>query len=148
MIGEKIMEFKIGDRVKVKEYADIPEAHRTKAMGRMCGEVGIVTNKLYSEADDSYTYKIQFDNYPRPSTKMWTEEHLDLYEEPTTEYRYEFENLENMVVARLYEVTGDTKTEIARGHGHIIREGVIGIAQASSYALKKIYEKLNGGTLI
>lgn len=142
------MEFMIGDRVRVKEYNDIPETHRAKALGRMCGEVGTIINKFYSEVDGSYAYKVQFDNYPRPSAKMWGEEHLALYVECPTEYLYEFDNLENMVVARLYEVTEDTKTEIARGHGHIMHEGALGIAQASSYALKKIYEKMNGGALI
>ena len=31
------MELKIGDRVKVKEYSDIPESHRTKGIGRLSG---------------------------------------------------------------------------------------------------------------
>ena len=32
-----------------------------------------------------------------------------------------------------------------RGHGHIIHEGAMGIAQASAYALKKIWQKMEGG---
>jgi hypothetical protein len=54
---------------------------------------------------------------------------------------------DNVVIAVLYAVVGDTKTEIARGHGHIMHEGVLGIAQASSYALKRIYMDLNGGSI-
>lgn len=59
-------------------------------------------------------------------------------------YTYELEHLDNLVVARFYEVSGEAKTELARGHGHVIHEGAVGVAQAASYALKKIYEKLGG----
>ena len=62
-------------------------------------------------------------------------------------YTYDFEFLDNLVIARLYEVVEDKKWEIARGHGHIIHEGLVGIAQASSYALKKILEAVNNGSL-
>ena len=135
----------IGDRVKVRDYADIPEEHRAKALGRMSGEIGTVTDKLYSEVYRDFVYTLQLDSYDRSSKKLWLECHLEPYVEATTEYIFEFENLTNVVVAIFYEVCGDSKTEIARGHGHIIHEGALGIAQASSYALKKIYEKMNGG---
>lgn len=142
------MEIKIGDRVKVKEYASIPEDYRNNAISRLCGEIGTVTDKLYSEVNDGFIYRVHFDSYSRPSNKLWTEEHIELYVEPSVEYRFEFENLDNVVVAIFYECFEDSKTEIARGHGHIIHEGALGIAQASSYALKKLYEKMNGGTLV
>lgn len=142
------MEFRIGDRVKVKEYASIHEDYRTQGVARLSGEIGTVTDKLYSEVNDGFIYRVHFDNYTRPSNKLWTEEHLDKYVEPSVEYKYEFENLDNVVIAIFYEVVGDTKTEIGRGHGHIIHEGALGIAQASAYALKKLYEKMNGGSLV
>lgn len=141
------MELKIGDRVKVREYEEIPENLRTKGAASLCGEVGTVADKLYSECHDCYVYRVQFDGYNRISSKMWTEDFLDKIVEQPTEYKYEFDVANNVVVAILYEVVGDRKIEIARGHGHIIRDGAIGIAQASSYALKGIYMKLNGGSL-
>jgi hypothetical protein len=52
-----------------------------------------------------------------------------------------------VVVAKFYELGDDYKEEIARGHGHIIHEGKIGIAQAASYALKKILQKLSENNL-
>jgi hypothetical protein len=58
------------------------------------------------------------------------------------EYRYEFSYLDNVVVAVLNEVGDGYIREVARGHGHIIHEGVEGIAQAASYALKRIYLKV------
>jgi hypothetical protein len=142
------MEFKIGDRVKVKEYANIPENHRTKGVARLHGEVGTVTDKLYSETNEGYIYRVHFDGYDRPSNKLWTEHQLYILIKIPTEYTFEFEYLENVVVAIFYEVIGDTKTEIARGHGHIIHQGALGIAQAASYALKKLYKKMNGGELV
>ena len=47
-------------------------------------------------------------------------------------------------VKEYYEIKDNQKTEIAKGHGHIFHEGVLGIAQAASYALKKLYQKLGG----
>ena len=135
-------EFSIGDRVRVKDYGDIPEAYRTKAIGRLCGEFGKITDKLYSEGTKSFVYSIQFDSYTAQSKKMWTKEMLELVDESVT-YTYEFEFLDNVVVARLFEVRDGIKTvELAKGHGHIIHDGVEGIAQASSYALKRIYRKV------
>ena len=52
----------------------------------------------------------------------------------------------NVVIATLYEMTNDTKSILAKGHGHMIHEGANGIAQAASYACKKLYEAL-GGTI-
>ena len=140
------MDFMIGDRVKVKEYADIIESHRTKGLARLSGEIGTVTDKLYREVNNGFLYRVHFDGYERPSNKMWTEHQLYILIKKPVEYKFEFEYLDNVVVAVFYEVVGDTKTEIARGHGHIIHEGALGIAQAASYALKKMFEKMNGGT--
>ena len=130
-------EFKIGDRVKVKEYYDIPEELQTKGIARFGGEVGTISDKFYSEGQKCHVYSIEFDNYAT-SKKLWKAEMLELVDEEVS-YTYEFEYLDNVVVARLFELREDSKTEIARGHGHIIHEGVLGIAQAASYALRKIF---------
>lgn len=53
----------------------------------------------------------------------------------------------NVVIATLYEVTEDTKSPLAKGHGHMIHEGELGVVQAASYACKKLYESL-GGTFV
>lgn len=140
------MELKIGDRVKVREYEDIPENLRTKGAASLCGEVGTVADKLWSEGNDCYVYRIRFDGFNRISSKMWTADFFELFIEHPVEYKYEFDVANNVVIAVLYEVVGDRKTELARGHGHIIHEGVVGIAQASSYALKRIFMDVNGGS--
>ena len=140
------MEFNIGDRVRVKKYEDIPSEVRHKGMAKQSGNDGEIVDILLSSANDRYVYKIHFDGYDRPSHTMFAGEAIDLVAEldkPT--YSYEFEFLENLVVARLYETVGEQRWEVARGHGHIFHDGINGIAQASSYALKKIYEELKGG---
>lgn len=51
----------------------------------------------------------------------------------------------NVVIASLYEVDGNNARPVAKGNGHLIHEGVIGIAQAASYACLQLYRSLNGG---
>jgi hypothetical protein len=140
------MEFNIGDRVRVRKYEDIPEELRNRGLGKSAGRDGEIVDILWSNAKDTYVYRIHFDECDTPSRTDFVEGTFDLVSEldkPT--YSYEFEFLENLVIARLYEMVGEQKFEVARGHGHIFHDGINGIAQASSYALKKIYEELNGG---
>lgn len=138
-------ELSIGSKIRVKDYNDIPEEFRTKALGRLCGEIGTIDDIVYSMSLKCKLYVIKFDNYDVPSKKMWRDEMLEeVVEEDVVTYTFEFEFLENLVVARLYEVTGDTKTELEKGHGHIFHDGAVGIAQAASYAMKKLYYKLAG----
>ena len=139
--------YNVGDRVIIKAYEDIPTESRTKGMARLCGKKGTIVDKLFSHCFDGFVYSIQFDDYEIPSKKLWTEDSFHILCEIPAEYEYEFDYLENVVVARFYEVKGGVKTELMRGHGHIIHEGANGVAQASAYALKKIYEKMNGGEL-
>ena len=136
----KAVEFAIKDRVRVKDYNDIPEEHQSRGFARLCGQVGTIADKFYSEGQKCYVYSIEFDNFVS-SKKLWKAEVLELCNEDVS-YTYEFDYLDNVVVARLYELREDSKTEIARGHGHIIHEGVLGIAQAASYALRRIYLKI------
>lgn len=139
------MEFKIGDRVMVREYNSIPTDLQSKGVAKLCGQKGVVIDKLYSESVSEYIYIVQFDGSKTCSTHRWVEAELWALNS-TAEYSIEFTYLENLVVARLYEVDDESKTEIGRGHGHIFHDGALGIAQAASYAMKKLYEKMNGGS--
>lgn len=139
--------YNIGDRVIIRSYEDTPVESRTKGTARLSGKKGTITDKLYSECFEGFVYVIKFDDFDILSKKMWTEDMFYLLIDNPVKYEYEFDYLEDVVVAKLYEVNGETKTEIERGHGHIIHAGAVGIAQAASYALKKIFEKMNGGTL-
>ena len=139
---KNVNEFNIGDRVRVKEYCDIPKELQSRGFARFCGEIGMISDKFYSEGQKCFVYSIEFDNFVT-SKNLWKAELLELVDESVS-YSYEFEYLDNVVIAKLYELREESKTEIARGHGHIIHEGVMGIAQAASYALKRIYYKMSG----
>lgn len=139
------IKYQIGDRVRVHDYENYPEHMKNAACAKVAGKVGEIIDALWSYSNNCTIYKIQLDGYDRPSKVNFTEGSFDLVEEEVQvakTYAYEIECLENVVVARLYEIVGDEKVEIAKGHGHIIHEGAFGIAQAGSYALKRIWFQL------
>lgn len=135
--------FTIGDRVRIRDYADLPEETKSKATATLCGKDGEIVDIVYSNAKHYTYYVIHLDGYDKPSAKMFTDDCLDLVpgEVPDT-YRYDFDYLDNVVVAKFIEVRDGNETELARGHGHIIHEGALGIAQAASYACRQIWGKM------
>ena len=140
-------EFNIGDRIQVKEYVDLPVKTRTAALGKLAGECGEIIDKLYSESKGCYIYRVQLDNYEVASKCDFTGDMLQPEYIESVTYRHEVECLDNVVVVRMYEVIGDEETLVGRGHGHILHDGAYGIAQATSWACKKIAESINGGSL-
>ena len=142
------MEFNIGERVRIRRYEDMPDSVKHKGIAKNAGNDGEIVDKLWSAARDCMLYRIQFDGFDRVSKTDFPEGTFDRISDLKARktYTYEFEFLENVTVARLYEVDGDgNKTEIAKGHGHMIHDGAKGIAQSASYALKRIYQYLDGG---
>jgi hypothetical protein len=135
--------FNIGDRVIVKDYDDMPEEMRTNGISRVAGKAGVIIDKMHSEAKGSTVYRVHLDGYAKPSRVDYIEDIL--IEESATTYGFEFDYAENLVSARFYSIKGEKKCLIARGHGHVFHDGELGIAQAASYALKRIYMTLNGG---
>ena len=107
--------------------------------------VGVVEDVLYSNATDKYVYSVKWDCLGMPSKANHDAEELYLIDD--REYRYEITLHENLVLAVLYERVNNDEFEVARGHGHIIHEGVVGYTQAAAYALKKIMLDVNGGEL-
>lgn len=63
---------------------------------------------------------------------------------PPNRYYHEITYMDDLVLVVLYEATEDGPKELARSHGHIIHEGVEGIAQAASYAMKGVWYKVQG----
>lgn len=61
---------------------------------------------------------------------------------PPSRYYYEITYLDHVVLVVLYEATEAGPVELARAHGHIVHEGAAGIAQAASYAMKRVWFKL------
>jgi hypothetical protein len=144
----KIMEYNIGERVRIRRFEDIPAEVANKGYGKHSGKDGEIVDKLWSAARDRMIYLIRFDGQNRESRTHFVEGTFDRLSDlrKKVTYTYEFDFLENVTVARLYEIDDDgNKTEIAKGHGHLIHDGALGIAQSASYALKRIYRDLNGG---
>ena len=136
------MEYKIGDRVRVKDYCNIADENKSKKVGMNCGKEGIIVDKLMSEKWGGCVYEVQFDGYDRPSKTKFLADSLERLEKPT--YTITLECLDNVVVARMIEVSATSAAEVNRAHGHIIHGGAFGVAQAASYALKRICENING----
>ena len=124
-------EFNIGDYVWSKQY----------------NKYGVIEDKLYSNKLDDWMYTVQFDDSGVPFIKPLLGDDLEAVDGKT--YRWEvFQADNNVVTAVMYEVCGDSEKEVARQHGHIMHEGLIGVAQAASYAMKKVYIGMNGGKYI
>ncbi len=105
------------------------------------GLIGIVRDIFTNVAGEAlYTVAIQGDT--KPHVMIFSEDALEAAPEEVT-YRHEFEYLDKVVIARFYETRNGVESEICRGHGHIIHTGTLGIAQAASCALKRIYLNLS-----
>lgn len=118
--------FKIGDRVD------------TNWIG-----IGKVIDVMYSAHKDQYTYEVENEDL---SSDLFSEEELKPASAKDYSMEIKIDIAQNVVIASLYEQEGDTTRPLAKGHGHLIHEGANGIAQAASYACKKLYENL-GGTI-
>jgi hypothetical protein len=121
--------FNIGDRVEVtpnKEY-------------------GIITDIMFSNRCKVNLYEIVRE-YDRDDV-IGTFVASDLLSAPKPRelsMDIKIDIAQNIVIATLYEEYGVIKTPLRRGHGHIIHDGELGIAQAASYACKRLYESLGG----
>ena len=135
----------IGEIVRVKPREELPPELLSTRMTSLCGQEAEVIDRLYSESEEGYLYRVRLTGAQTIPLALFPEDALDLVVDDPVEYEHEFEYLENVVVARFYEVRGGERAEIAKGHGHIIHDGAYGIAQAASFALKRIYQSMGGG---
>ena len=131
------MAFNIGDRVCVRVWDDPCN-----------GFSGDVVDIMYSTARRENIYRVSFDNADK-RTADFTEAELELIKEDTVNYRFKTDVAEdNVVIVIMYEDHEDgSSKEIGRGHGHIIHEGALGIAQATSYAMYRLYKRLEENNL-
>lgn len=97
---------------------------------------------MFSEARRCFIYLIEFEGCSFSITR--NEDEIELFNKPK-EYQVETQIADNVVIGIIYEVEGDLKTEVCRGHGHIIHEGAEGIAQACSYAYKQAFMQIDSG---
>jgi hypothetical protein len=118
--------FKIGDLVRL---IDEPTAE------------GTVTEVLYSSGY-GWIYLV---NEGNGREQFRPEKDLDLVpKKKDFSMDIKIDIAQNVVIATLYEYDGEILNPIIRGHGHIIHDGELGIAQAASYACMRLYKKLGG----
>lgn len=134
----------IGQIVKIKKFNELPAELQTLKFKGLAGFEAEIIDRLYSESRQSYAYTLRLTGAKTVPVIAFPEEALEIVEEEPAEYTHEIEYLDNVVLVIFYEVKKGKKTELARGHGHIIHEGAQGVAQAASYAMKRCYDQLNG----
>lgn len=117
--------FQIGDRVK------IPSKSET---------IGIVTDIWASMAQNRTLYEV---TYEGNSTKgLYAEDQFEPAPNPTT-YTFETKIDGNVAVVAMIAKQGDETWVYARGHAHILHNGEVGLAQAISYAARRMFESLD-----
>lgn len=127
------MEFNIQDTVRVVSYEELPCELKNKAIAKACGKEGEIVDRLYSEAEGGYIYRVRLEGSRSVSTINFTEEML----EPSgggNDIEVETVIEDNLVIIRMYQ-NGE---EIRHHHAHIFNDGIAGIAQAVSYAAKRL----------
>lgn len=143
--------YNIGSKVKTLSAEDAKTIIMRGALAyfdiKHRGEIGTITDAFYASDDDGCDiYEVMFqDGLKRMFSANLLTPYYVTHEPISSSWSYEFDFADNCVVAILFENKNGEKREVMRGHGHIIHGGILGFAQAASYALKKIYEKMDGG---
>ncbi len=117
--------FQIGDRVK------IPAKTET---------IGVVTDIWASMAHRRTMYEVAYES--NGTKGMYAEEQLELAPIPA-EYTFETKIDGNVAVVAMIATQGEKTRVYARGHAHILHNGEVGMAQAVSYAAKRMFESLD-----
>ena len=122
--------FNIGDRVKL-----LPN-----------GDFGIISDIMFSSKHKCNIYRIDHEaGYPYGNFVADNLEAAPIEKEYSVDIKIDI--AQNVVIATLYEDCGDNNRKfMRRGHGHIIHDGAIGVAQAASYACRRLYESVAGIT--
>ena len=105
-------------------------------------EVGVITDKMYSEAKSKFLYVIKPNDGGRSVIRK-EDEIAEFHKK--VEYRVETQIADNVVIGIIYEIRDGYEVEVCRGHGHIIHDGAEGIAQACAYAYKKAFAHIDSG---
>ena len=76
------------------------------------------------------------------SRGLYREDQLEPAPIPTT-YTFEAHIDGNVAVATMVATRGEKSWVYARGHAHIIHDGEVGMAQAISFAARRMFESLD-----
>lgn len=117
--------FQIGDRVKIPAKAET---------------IGVVTDIWCSMAQERTLYEVSYESNGHKG--MYSENQLELAPLPT-EFSFEAHIDGNVAVVTMNATQGDKNWVYARGHAHILHDGEVGMAQAISFAAKRMFESLD-----
>lgn len=117
--------FHIGDRVKIPSKDD---------------KVGIVSDIWSSLARGAVMYAVADD--ADGHIGLYAEDHLEPAPLPI-EYTFTTTVENNVAVVCMIAHQGEKTWVCARGHAHILHDGEVGMAQAVSYASKRMFESLD-----
>lgn len=117
--------FQVGDRVKIPSKSE---------------KIGIISDIWYSMTQDKMVYAVQGED--DNSFGLYRENQLEPAPLPIT---YSFDALidGNAAVVCMNATQGEKTWVYARGHAHILHDGAVGMAQAISYAAKRMFEALD-----
>ena len=116
--------FKIGDQVKLVSCN---------------GSVGKIVDVLHSNRFKSFMYEVATEF----SQDLYTES--DLEPAPIVKV-YSFEAVVDAgaAIVTMFDVTDENaKTVVSRGHAHILHDGEVGMAQAVSFAARRMFEAMD-----
>lgn len=117
------MAFKIGDRVKVSDWDGICE----------------ITDIMFSNKFQRNMYEVSPEGESKPPIGVYEEFALKPVA-PEKQFRFCVDIADNVVITTMEEQVGDDLYKvIARGHGHLIHDGEAGLAQAFSYAARRLW---------
>lgn len=116
--------FQIGDRVKIPSK----ELH-----------IGIVCDIWHSLIQDKLMYAVDIEGGSRG---LYAEDQLEPAPLPI-EYSFTSTCENNVAVVCMMAKQGEKTWVCARGHAHILHDGEVGMAQAISYAAKRMFESLD-----
>lgn len=129
------MDFKIGDKVRVVSYEELPAERKNKGVARACDRESVIIDKLFSSKENRYIYKVQLHAYNEPSSISFTDDMLA----PTgggNDLRLKVAIEPDGVSLELYR--GDVR--LRRSFGRLLYDGEYGVAQAVSWAAKLLMQ--------
>lgn len=116
--------FSIGDRVKIPSK-------------QLC--IGIVGDIWHSLSNDALMYAVDTEDGRR---SLYAENQLEPAPIPTV-YHFTADISGNVAAVAMIATQGDKERVVARGHAHILHDGEAGMAQAISYAARRMFESLD-----
>lgn len=127
-------EFKVGSKVQIKAFSQMPEEQKGRGgLGKLCGKTATVWDRQYSERESAYTYTLIIDGYDKPSSVAFTAQMIE--EVATADYECKVIIEGGVAIIRLYK----NGTEVRYNHAHIFHPDEAGVAQAISFAAKRLF---------